>query len=227
MTDRHSLLRRGPSTLADAAKWLNTSGETVPAYGVVQFRSNYASNYNQASKPNGEPGLYYANGPVPIDVGKHGESLVWNRARVVLLDGDPAVGTIVGPTANSWAMSEEGTGFVVMHQQVDGIGSVVQVGGGNSMHDIEFVVISMNCDVDPWELTVEVTYYTGGCDTAIPGADPETGYVVVENRCDIAKYFTPITIVGVPGTATYRYPRNGYCLPAWRLDDLCGEPECG
>jgi hypothetical protein len=227
MIDRHSLSRRGSSTIADTAKWVNTSGEAVPAYGVVQFRTNFDAGYNQAKKPDGSPGLYFANGGVEIADTKTGESLTWNRARLVKLDGDPTVGTIVGPTAGSWAMSEGGDGFVVMHQQIDGVGAVVQVGGGSGAKDIEFVVVSMDCDVDPWELTVEVTWYTGGCDAEIPGADPETGYVVVENRCDIAKYFTPVTIVGKTGTATYRYPRNGYCQPAWRLDDICGEPECG
>ena len=100
-------------------------------------------------------------------------------------------------------------------------------GGGKRILDIEFTVISMDCYSDPWILTVEVTYFTGGCTASIPGADPYTGYVEVENRCNIANHFTAENIVGLTGTATYRYPRTGsYCTPAWRLDDICGEGEC-
>lgn len=98
---------------------------------------------------------------------------------------------------------------------------------GGGVFDIEFTVISMDCYSDPWILTVEPTWFTGGCTAAIPGADPYTGYVEVENRCNIADHFTAENIVGLTGTATYRYPRtDSYCTPAWRLDDICGEGEC-
>ena len=146
MTDRNSMNRRGPSDLGDGAKWLNVSGETIPAYGVVQFKANFTGGYNQASKPDGASGLYFANGGVGVPSAKHGESLVWKGARLVLLDGSPGVGTVVGPTDGSWAMSEDGTGFVVMHQAVGGIGSVTQVGGGGGIPIIRFQIHEANCD---------------------------------------------------------------------------------
>lgn len=132
MTDRSAALSRGASSKADVAAWLNISGATVPAYGVVQFKNNFASGYNQASKPNGRTGVYYANGPVDVTDGGYGESLIWNHSRLVLIEGTPTVGTVVGPTEDSWQMSEAGSGFIVLHQPVDGVGAVVQLGGGSS-----------------------------------------------------------------------------------------------
>ena len=100
-------------------------------------------------------------------------------------------------------------------------------GGGRAQQDIEFTVVSMDCTSDPWILLVEPTWFTGGCTAPIPDADPYTGYVEIQNRCNIADHFTDVNIVGLTGTATYRYPRTGsYCTPAWRLDDICGEGEC-
>lgn len=140
MTDRSSSFSRGASDLSDLAKWLNVSGSTIPAYGVVQFKANFAAGYNQASKSNGESGLYFVNGPVDVPNGAHGESLIWNHSRLVLISGDPDVGEVVGPTAGSWEMSSSGVGFIVLHQPVDGIGAVVQLGGGggtvNLIHGI-------------------------------------------------------------------------------------------
>lgn len=241
MIDRHSLNRRGSSDLAGTAKWVNTSGETVPAYGVVQFRTNFAAGYNQAKKPNGETGLYFASGGVDILDTKAGESLTWNGARLVLLDGDPTVGTVVGPTDGSWAMSEEGTGFVVMHQAVDGIGSVERVGGGGGgglsiIGNIEEVVcdaysvLNMYC----W---VTVTDFTGECDTQIPGQitdiyDQHFGMVKVYQKCDtFTAYYTASQLkpFGEPGKiieAGWFYPREGYCDPRWLVRRVCGEPRC-
>ena len=100
-------------------------------------------------------------------------------------------------------------------------------GGRRALQDIEFTVISMDCTSEPWILLVEPTWYTGGCTAPIPGADPYTGYVEIQNRCNIADHFSDVNIVGLSGTATYRYPRTGsYCTPAWRLDDICGDSEC-
>lgn len=231
MTDRHSLNRRGSSNLADTAKWVNTSGETVPAYGVVQFKANFASGYSQASKPDGVTGLYFANGPVAIADTKSGESLMWNRARLVLLDGSPVVGTVVGPVEDSWAMSEEGTGFVVMHQAVDGVGSVLQVGGGdNGSVSIWFTIEAVLCPdrdyVTETTLVVTVERITGECGGVAPGADYYGVYHVYAYCANDLMGLTEDDLIGTKGKATYSAPVEGYCDKKYLIDYLCAQPEC-
>lgn len=96
-------------------------------------------------------------------------------------------------------------------------------GGGGQI--IWFTVVSMNCEVTPWILTVEVTDYSGGCTAAIPGED-SYGRVEVENFCNIANYFTDVTIVGKSGSAAYGYPRTGECTGRFILTDICGSGDC-
>lgn len=103
----------------------------MPAYGVVQFRTPFTLELSQADKPNSGTGLFFANGPVDVAAGKAGESLLWNRPRLVLLDSAATVGDMVGPVADSWEMSTSGSGFCVIHQPIAGVGTVVQVGGGS------------------------------------------------------------------------------------------------
>ena len=132
MTDRHTSEGRTIKTSRDAVPRLNVSGAVIPAYGVVQFLTNYSS-VSQASKPEASDGLFFANGPADVAIGARGESQLWMRPRRVLLDGLPTVGDEVGPVADSWAMSSAGTGFRVFHQPVSGIGVVTPIGGGGSV----------------------------------------------------------------------------------------------
>ena len=129
MTDRTTGNHRTTTKLGDVIRWNNAAGEAVPAYGVVQLRTDYSAGYSQASKPNDTAGLFFANGQTDIASGGKGESLLWNRPRVVLLEAGVTVGTEVGPVSGSWSMSTDGTGFRVIHQPVAGVGTVVQVGG--------------------------------------------------------------------------------------------------
>lgn len=230
MTDRTSGTHRTTSSMEDTLRWVNVSGESIPAYGVVQLRSNYASGYSQASKPNDTSGLFFANGAVAVASTKKGESLLWSRPQLVKVTGSPAVGTQVGPVSGSWAMSETGTGFYIVHQPVDGVAAVVQAGGGGGgTHEIWFRIVSVEC-VSPTEtiLTVEPTWYTGGCDTDIPGQDPYTGYITVEDVCSILRFYTAEWLGSgdVVGRATYMYPRSGYCTATWLVDTICGIPDC-
>lgn len=91
---------------------------------------------------------------------------------------------------------------------------------------IWFTIISVEC-VSATEviLTVEPTYYTGGCTTTIPGEDAY-GYVTVEDVCGTLLYYTAAWLVGKTGSATYMYPRIGVCTPKWLVDSICGSPEC-
>jgi hypothetical protein len=101
--------------------------------------------------------------------------------------------------------------------------------GSGGTHEIWFRIVSVEC-VSSTEtiLTVEPTWYTGGCTKDIPGADPYTGYVTVEDVCSILRFYTTewLESGGVVGRATYMYPRAGYCTPTWLVDTICGGPEC-
>lgn len=228
MIDRSQVSNRSRVDLSAVIPWINDAGAEIPAYGVVQLRDNYDTT-SHAKKPNDAAGLFFVNGPVPIASTKHGESLVWNRPRAVLLDSSP-VGREVGPVEDSWQMTSEGTGFRVLKQAVGGVGSVVQIGGGGGGggHRIWFDITAVTCNEDLTKtLTVTVTYFTGGCTESIPGED-EYGNVIVEDICGILNYYTETWLEsgGIKGSATYVYPRSGYCEPKWIVDNVCGQPEC-
>lgn len=98
--------------------------------------------------------------------------------------------------------------------------------GGNG-HHIWFTVISVACDPDTSAktLTVEVTWYTGGCTAPVPGAD-SYGYVEVEDVCSILEFYTAEDLPTMTGRATYMFPRSGECVPKWLVDTICEGPEC-
>ena len=99
-------------------------------------------------------------------------------------------------------------------------------GGGIGSHQIWFTIISVECpSAVETILTVDPTWYTGGCTIAIPDADPY-GYVIVEDVCEILQFYTAEWLVGKTGRATYMYPRTGDCVPKWLVDTICGSPEC-
>jgi hypothetical protein len=216
--------------MGDALRWLNTSGETIPAYGVVQLRDNYASGYNQASKPNSSSGLFFVNGPVAVLDTKKGESQLWNRPRLALVSGSPTVGTQVGPVEDSWEMSEEGTGFFVIHQPVGGVATVERIGGGGGgTHEVWFRIESVICNDDASKtLYVTPFLYTGPCGSSIPGLD-EYGQLEVNDPCSILVFYTSLWLEtgGVVGRATMMNPVGAeYCEPDWYVDTICGQPEC-
>lgn len=230
MTDRSQVQNRSAVDLSAVVPWVNDSGEEIPAYGVVQIRTDYDTK-SHASKPNSTEGLFFVNGPVPIAATKHGESLVWNRPRVVLLAADAAVGDLVGPVEDSWQMTTSGTGFRVLRQASSGRGVVVQVGGGSGGgHKIWFTIVDVLCPdtdyVSRVTLVVEATYYSGGCSAVPPGANYDGTY----NTYDICSYtrgLTPSELIGGVGRAAYVYPLGtGYCEPEWLIEDLCPFPEC-
>lgn len=230
MTRDRAYHNRHPIDLSAVIPWENSSGETVPAYGVVQFRTAY-SGVSFASKPSEGTGLFYVNGLAPVTDGSRGDSLVWNKPRPVLLDGSPGVGDEVGPVAGQWYMSSEGSGFRVLRQPEDGVGVVVQVGGGSGAgHKIWFEIDEVLCP-DGYEivektLIVTPTWYTGGCEDPIPGADPYTGQVEVYDLCSYLMYYVDAELPGKIGRASYMYPRTGTCEPRWIIDDICHQPEC-
>lgn len=229
MTDRSQVQNRSAVDLSAVIPWVNDAGEEIPAYGVVQLRTDFDTK-SHASKPNSTEGLFFVNGPVPIADTKHGESLVWSRPRAVLLDAGAAVGDLVGPVEDSWEMTSSGSGFRVLKQATSGVGVVVQIGGGGgSGSKIWFTILDVLCPltdyVDEVTLVVEVTDYSGGC-TAPPGANYDGTYDVAV-RCSYMDGLTASDLIGTTGHATYVYPvGTGYCEPKWVADDLCASPEC-
>jgi len=105
-------------------------------------------------------------------------------------------------------------------------------GGTGGTHEIWFEIISVYCPSETETiLTVNPTWYTGGCTAAIPGAD-SYGYVEVYDVCSILDYYTATWLDGSVdgitkhGRATYMYPRTGTCIPLWLVDTICESPEC-
>ena len=229
MTDRVSGVHRTTTTLGETVKWLNVAGETIPAYGVVQLNTNYAGGRSQAARPTSGDGLFFANGPVAVVAAKKGESLLWSKARLVLVDGAPTVGTEVGPVAGSFSMSSSGAGYRVFHQAVGGVAAVLQVGGGGGViTNVRFRIVSS----DPTTFTglAEVLAWDYGFTlTQVPALI--LGSVI--EICDPRACFLNepnVHLTGRQGTAVYRQGvgsddicRAGYApFPGvWEVDGLC------
>lgn len=160
--------------LAERLPWKNTSGESCPAYGVFRIDSfNETTLHWDAKKPDGEEGLYYANGPVPVANTKYGGAAMWNLPRRVLVDSDTlAVGDEVGPVPGEWHMSASGTGWRIMRPPETGgeVATVERIGGGSTVVD----GLVSTCIGDGWYY-VELADFTGE-NPASPGSvDPEVG----------------------------------------------------
>ena len=230
MTNRYSPPNRSNIDLGNVIPWENISGEEIPAYGVVQLRTNFDAK-SKASKPDASTGLFFVNGPTIVAASAFGESHLWDKPRRVLLDAGAAVGDEVGPSEDSWEMSDGGTGWRVLRQAIDGVGVVVQVGGGGGggSHIIWFTVDSVLCPetdyVAETTLVITPTWYNLGCTGTPPGADDYGVY----SAYDICSYLNGLTaeeLIGTVGRATWMYPLAGYCEPRWIIDDLCAQPEC-
>lgn len=213
----------------------NTSSEVCPAFGCMQITGTEVVagiTVVKVTKPTTTDGEYLFNSQFSIAAGENGWAF---RFGVVVMLGDGTAPTAANaeylPVVASWSITEGSGPFVVFGEHNVVTDALIGrfIGGGGGGGRIWFTVVSMDCEQSPWVLTVEVTYYSGGCEVAIPGADQYDGYVEVENFCDIADHFTPETIVGKSGSASQAYSRDGYsgnCEPVWLLDDICGDPVC-
>lgn len=230
MTDRSRVPNRSAVDLSAVVPWVNDAGEEIPAFGVVQLRTDFDTT-SHASKPDSTSGLFFVNGPVPVASAKRGESFVWNKPRVVLLDAAASVGDEVGPTDGSWEMSDGGVGFRVLQQAAYGRGVVVQVGGGGSGggHTIWFTIDDVICPDPEYDgetiLVVTATHYNQSCTGTPPGVNYDGSYDVYDN-CSYLRGLVEDDLLGATGRATYMYPLTGYCEPRWIIDDLCPAPEC-
>lgn len=208
----------------------SASGEEIPAYGCLQITGTeeYGGRTTlTVTKPTSTEGEYVFNSQFAIPIGEAGWA--YRYGIVVMLGTPPTVsGTSYRPIGASWEI-EEGTGpFVVFgdhNADPRGLIGRIQSERGGS-HRIWFTIISVECvSATAMVLTVEATYYTGGCTAAIPGED-SYGQIIVEDICGILNYYTADWLVGKAGSATYMYPRSDYCEAVWLVDEICGTPEC-
>jgi len=111
--------------------------------------------------------------------------------------------------------------------------------GGSGERDCWATVDEVVCDPygDPLEMYVWaiVKWFTGDdCKAKIPGADPYTGMIKIEQVCDIfTAYYTAEQLVGKLIRATYMFPQPepnadpiDPCEAKWLVDEVCGQPIC-
>lgn len=133
---------RQPRDLTDSVQWKNTSIESVPAYGVIKLTTfDEATNQFEADKPDGQKGIYYANGGVSVGSNKYGGSALWNTPRRCLVDdGDYQVGDTVGPVADQWWMAADGEGWRILRPPNAGNVAVVERDGGSGATAVHGIV---------------------------------------------------------------------------------------
>lgn len=213
----------------------NDSGETIPAYGCMQVTGTAVvggQTVVTVDKPSTTDGEYLFCSQFSISAGGNGWAY---RYGVVIMLGDPpsAAGVQYLPIVASWEI-EEGSGPFLVYgdHNIDPRGLIGRIGGSGTGggNTIWFTIDEVLCP-DGYEITektlvVTPTWYTGGCDAAIPEQDPYTGTVNVYDLCSYLDYHVDAELPGTVGRATYMYPRTGDCTPRWILDDLCHQPEC-
>jgi len=216
----------------------NTSAETMPAYGCGRITGTVTEAGRttlMVEKPTSTDGEFVFNSQFEIAAGEVG----WGyRFGIVVMLGDgvtPSAANVeYSPIVGSWDITEASGPFVVFGEDIDTTDGLIGrfTGGGGGTHEIWFEIISVYCPSETETiLTVNPTWYTGGCTAAIPGAD-SYGYVEVYDVCSTLDYYTAIWLDGSVdgitkhGRATYMYPRTGTCTPRWLVDQICESPEC-
>jgi len=107
---------RAPAEPQYALRFRNVSGEAIPPYAVMSFRSNPVAGILQANKPNATgSALYLVNGARPIAANTFGEAYLWTTPRRVKIIGAPDAGSLVGPIPGSWGIGRGGGGFRVLY----------------------------------------------------------------------------------------------------------------
>lgn len=120
-------------SFGNRARWKNTSGETVPAYGVVQVDEyDTDDKYWKVVKPTNVGDMFFVNGRIPVEDDAESSSLPLTVPQECLIDyggvsPDALVsGVGVSPVPGEWAMgpgtlcslltndSDAGTGWVML-----------------------------------------------------------------------------------------------------------------
>jgi hypothetical protein len=197
----HSLLpNKSPRDISDRLQWLNSSGQTVPKYGVVKlFSYDTATNQFQADKPDGGPGLYYVNGSVSTASNGYSASAMWSLPQRCLLDASSyGVGDLVGPLQDSWAMGEGGQGFRVLRPPNAGNVGVVQKEAGDVVAAPAIVIDDLGCGY----YEVELAEYSGWVPTGGEGTGSGSQGGAACNACESVDN----TTIGDPDCGTASVP---------------------
>jgi hypothetical protein len=209
----------------------NDSGEEIPEFACMQITGTATVGDRTVvtvTKPTSTDGEYLFNSQYSIAIDERGWAY---RHGVVVMLGDPPSAANVQylPMVGAWTVEEGDGPFIVFGDNDEWPDSVVGrfAGGTGGTHEIWFEIVSVACDpyTSAKTLTVNPTWYTGGCTKPIPGAD-SYGYVDVEDVCSILEYYTAEDLIDAVGRATYMYPRTGECVPKWLVDTICKAPEC-
>ena len=214
----------------------NDSGEQIPAYACMQVTGTAevgSVTVVTVTKPTTTDGTYLFNCQYLIAIGANGWAF---RFGVVIMLGiaPSEAGALYGPIVGDWKIEEGGSLVEVYgpHNADAYFGLIGRFAGGTGggSQRIWFVIREVECDIYTGAkiLFVEVKEYTGGnCTSLVPGEDPYTGLVTVEDFCSTLSFFTAEQLLDGTGSATYFWPRgDGYCIPRWLVDDICVVPEC-
>ena len=216
----------------------NTEAETIPPFGCVRVTGVEVVNNRTAitvEKPSSTEGEFLFNGPYEIKAvdtytDQFGVGWAYRFGVVMMLGNVPSVaGAQYLPIVDSWEI-EEGTGpFIVFGRHDVNERALIgrfNGGTGDGSKRIWFVIESVDCFEDGTKiLGVTATWFTGGCTQPIPGED-SYGLIDIEDVCSILSFYTAEQLLGATGSATYFYPRNSYCEPAWLVDSICQTPQC-
>jgi hypothetical protein len=151
-------------------KYINSSGETIPPYGVLRVTGTTSRNgepFFTVAKPTAAKQKFYPiNGAASVAAGAVGEC-TFSQQAIAALGSAPSFGTELGPVNNSWTLSTSGTGFYYYGSKSNNrsllLGEVVQVASPTST------------------ATTEVKW--GLCQANWVNNDPYCDYVVVK-QCD-------------------------------------------
>ena len=183
MTDHWRIdSQRSRANLGAFFVFRNDSGEAVPAYGCVKIISYDESTDRYAiDKPDGEEGLYFVNGPVPVANGAYGKGSLWSAPQIGLVD-DGSIGEEVGPIADEWTMATASTigGFRIFNNPSSGKAVLLQIGGGGGGPAGTMDVIPNECigggyytaTIAKWSPSVPDAGGSGGGSGSGSGPDP-------------------------------------------------------
>lgn len=157
----------------------NYSGEAIPAWAIMKITGQVVENGQpllKVSKPDGATlSQYITNGPKAVAIDGYGNGFWTDDICVAAWDplGDtPADLSEFGPVADSWYLSGDGSGFIVVGVMVSlGLCRVAKLGGGGTCSEVdEFSIadgtptsgsglIGYTLDRDPSDMTA-ATYDT-------------------------------------------------------------------